>query len=49
MKKYFVLSIGLLLFISVTTQAQNTCASVFNPQVIQTSDPSRYNRYMQLE
>ncbi|HEY8657970.1 MAG TPA: M43 family zinc metalloprotease [Hanamia sp.] len=33
----------------IISKGQTQCGSTFNPQVIQTSDPSRYNRYIQLE
>lgn len=49
MKKYFLLFLGLLFFISIVSQAQIDCGSSFNPQLIQSSNPSRYNRYIQLE
>ena len=49
MKKYFLLLSVLMLFAAISSHSQNTCASVFNAQTIQTSDPSRYNRYLQLE
>lgn len=39
----------LLQIILITTQAQNECGSKFNGQTVQTSDPGRYNRYIQLE
>ena len=49
MKKYFLLFWSSLVFFSMALKAQEQCGSIFNPQVIQTSDPNRYNRYVQLE
>ena len=49
MKKYFLLLSVLMLFAAISSHSQNTCASVFNAQTIQTSDPSRYNSDLQLE
>lgn len=49
MKKYLLIIASPILLLAKESQGQSTCASVFNPQVIQTSDPGRYNRYMQLE
>jgi hypothetical protein len=50
MRKYFLFILTFLLqIISIIAKAQIECGSTFNPQVIQNSDPDRYNRYLQLE
>jgi len=49
MKKCLVLLIFLIQSASIVSKAQIECGSTFNSQVIQSSDPSRYNRYIQLE
>jgi hypothetical protein len=48
MQTIIKLLFSLLLFTS-TLQAQEQCGSVFDKQSVQTNDPERYNRYLQLE
>jgi hypothetical protein len=48
MRQIFNIWILLQIF-QLNAQAQNECASTFNAQTVQTSDPTRYNRYIQLE
>jgi hypothetical protein len=50
MRKNLLLILAFLLqIVSITVKAQKVCGTTFNPQVIQLSDPERYNRYLQLE
>jgi hypothetical protein len=47
--KHILIICILLQTLHLRLQAQIECASTFNPQAIQTSDPTRFNRYIQLE
>jgi len=49
MKKLLIFIVFASVMGSPNAFAQNQCGSSFNPQVIQSSDPVRYNRYIQLE
>lgn len=49
MPKYFLFICIVLQGLQMAAQDQDQCGSTFNPQAIQISDPSRYNRYIFLE
>jgi hypothetical protein len=49
MRKYILLILGSLQLITIALKAQTQCGSIFDPQLIQSLDPNRYNRYIQLE
>jgi hypothetical protein len=49
MRKYTFVILAILQFTALLTKAQTICGSTFNPETVQSTDPDRYNRYIQLE